>query len=251
MIDFSRDVDWNISYPITDASMALALGGTENDWTAEKIRFVLSQHPVLSSVPIRCRGLGEGEGACPYSAYCPFEFPELVEREFVGKNCPVEIVEAFKIFAGFVVDLDIKAEDYSDLALVVDLVRLQLLARRCDLYAKDKPVWEKKVAGIVQATGETRHDKVPILTFPMMKDIRRDIKEIYDQLIASRAAKAKRDAAMKDAKSPLDAFAQIKKAAEAYQKMSTSKKRTKALPEPEEITDVQDADYSMESESDV
>jgi hypothetical protein len=251
MIDFSRDVDWNISYPLTDAAMAYALGGVEGGWSADKVRYVLSQHPVMSSIPIRCRGMGEGDDRCPYTDYCPFEFPELVEKEFTGRNCPVEVVEAFKVFAGFVIDLDIGAADYSDLALVVDLVRLQLLMRRCDLYAKNKPVWEKKVAGIVQATGETRYDKTPVLTFPMMRDIRKDIKEIYDQLIASRAAKSKRDAAMKDAKSPLDAFQQIKKAAEAYQKMSKGKGGAKALPEPEQLEDVQDAEYKSECDINV
>lgn len=225
LVDFSKDPDYNVE--ITDAKLSKALGGPEAGWSAESVRAVTSQHGIFNNIPIRC----VGRGACPYKDSCPIA-PGLIEKRYKDNNCPVEIVEAYKLFAGYVISLDIKPEDFSDLQLVGDLVRLLLLARRCDLYNKDKPIWENEVSQ-VDKLGNVHCNKVPILTFPMMNTIRKDIQEIYKQLIATREAKVKRDAAMKDVKGATDLFSQLKKAAESYQKQKVDAEKKKAAKKPE------------------
>lgn len=245
LIDFTEDPMNNIE--MSDASMAKALGGPAAGWSAQKIRMVKSQHGLMSTIPTRCKG----QDACPYANDCPFDEAE-VKKSYKGKGCPVEVVQAFKVFAGFVIDLDIKPEDFSDLQLVVDLVRLVLLMRRCDLYAKDKPVWEKQLGGINQKTGDVHWNKVPVLSFDMQAKIRKDIKDIYDQLIASRAAKVKRDASMKDVKGATDLFSQLKQAAAAYQEEQKRENRRRVRLEPEPVPAIeapQDAEFEMTEES--
>lgn len=243
LVDFSQDPDYNVD--MTPAKMAKALGGPEAGWTADNVRAVTSQHGIFSNIPCRCLGSKD----CMYKEDCPFD-SDVVENRFKDKSCPVEVVEAFKLFAGYVINLGIKPDDFSDLQLVGDLVRLLLLARRCDLYNKDKPVWEQQV-GQIDKLGNVHYNKVPILTFSMMNSIRKDIQEIYKQLIATREAKVKRDAAMKDVKGATDLFSQLKKAAESLQKQKEEEARQQAknqneLPEPKVLTQLEVLDVDFE-----
>lgn len=235
-VDFSKNVDHNIFYPLTDASMANALGGPAVGWSAESVRTVNAQHSVLSSLPRKCMGYE----SCAVSGDCPFT-PQIVTSEFMGSNCPVEVVEAFKLFAGYVIDLDIKPEDFTDLQLVMDLIRLTLLAKRCDSYNKTTDILVDETIMVIQKTGQEVKKKVATPTFVIMREIREDIQNIYTMLVASREGKVKRDSLLKESKGASDMFAQLNKVAVAAGILTTGKPKRKKL-------DVVTAEYTVENE---
>lgn len=204
--------------------MSNALGGAIQGWTAEKVRIVNAQHNLISSLPRRCNG----KRNCSASGDCHFS-NKIVNDEFAGTNCPIEVVESFKLFAGYVLDLDIKPEDFTDIQLVMDLVRLTLIARRCDTYNKSGDILLDETIMVVQKDGKEVKKPVPVPTFGMMREIREDIQKIYTMLVASREGKTKRDAMLKDTKGASDMFSQLRKVAEEAQLLA-EKKNQKKLP---------------------
>src|SRR5258708_16931247 len=89
-------------------------------WTSEDISAVDEQLDIYDKVPILCKG-----SDCGFASDCPLLKTGLVTR-WLGHRCPIEIIAAFRHFAGFVNNLDIKPEDYVDITIVNDLVRLSI-----------------------------------------------------------------------------------------------------------------------------
>lgn len=191
LIDFTDPKDYSLSYPPTDASMAVALRGSASGWSAEKVRVVRYQHGFLDTIPCVC----QGKDKCPISRFCPIE-DAIVESRFVGQCCPIEVVEAFKIFAGYVTSLGITPDDFVDIHQVVELIRLKLLERRFDLHNKDKSILVQDVAGIVQRTGEVVYRDIPNPLMREAREIRGDIEKMHSKLVASRLDKNKAAASL-------------------------------------------------------
>jgi len=230
LIDFSRTPAENVTsiYPLSEASMAHTLN---ENWTTADVRRVNSQHGLYTDIPWICRG-----DSCPSSAHCPID--PAARTQFIGKNCPVEVVESFKLFAGYVLDLNILPQDFTDLQVIVDLVRLHLLLRRCDYYQKDKPIYDFKGGSVVQSKGEVTMDKVPNLGFEMAERIRKDLTKKYDSLIATRKGKLHAAAAFGKEKSDVTTlFASLKEAGKQTAKHKALKSSN--------ATDAIDAEYAV------
>lgn len=245
-IDFSKTPSENITklYPLSDASMSNALG---DNWSADDVRRVNSQHGLYTDVPQRCRGKCKDNNlitinnACPWSTACPIE-TDIVNNTFKGLNCPVEVLEAFKWFAGYVIDLDISPDDFVDLQTVADLVRLHIQMRRCDLYLKElpNPVYEEKHGSVVQKTGEVKKDKVEPVGFVAQQRIRDQISKKYDQLVASRKARSEQQA--REGKEKKDAASWFSSL------VSASKSLSDGTENIIDIEDVEDIDYNTEED---
>lgn len=173
--------------------MARSAGKKADGWETASIKLVDAQHGLYSDIPMLCMGKAVS-GGCEYSKFCPYSEEEVNER-FIGINCPVEVVEAFKLFAGYIVDLDIKPSDFTDIQTVVDIVRLHLQIRRCDLYMKSRPIWQENVAGVVQSSGKAKYNKVVGVGHTMSRELRGDLDRKYQQLVATRESKVKAEVA--------------------------------------------------------
>lgn len=192
-VDFFKTPAENIQgiYPLSDASMANSL---PDGWTAEDVRRVNTQHGLYTDIPVMCKGKPvdgadpDEDANCPYAVHCPIH-EDIVNARFVGKACPVEVLEAFKLFAGYVIDLDMLPDDFTDLRMVTDLVRLHMQERRCDLYQKNKPIWDDDVAAVSDKTGDVFYNRKANLGFAMQLRIRKDVIALYKELIASRRDK--------------------------------------------------------------
>jgi hypothetical protein len=189
-VDFTKTPIENIlnAYP-TDTLIANQLGGA---WTPTTIRTLNSQHGIYTDVPILCIG----RKSCPFTVGCII--PEDSINEFEGKACPIELMEATRLFVGYVKELEISPDDFTDLQLVMDLIRLHIHMKRCDLYQKSHPIFDMVTAGVNQKTGAEVLKPEISLGFKMSREVRRDIGEKYKQLIASR--KDKLDKSVKESK---------------------------------------------------
>lgn len=153
-------------------------------WNADEIDAVEDQLTIYTNLPMKCKG-----DACPFADRCPLISAGVINRA-VGKDCPLEIVDAFRHFAGYINDLEIKPTDYTDIQLVNDLVRLQINLARCDKFLKKEDPFEVLVAGVDAKTTLVHKSRGPHALITQQKMLRQDINAIYEKLIASRSAKA-------------------------------------------------------------
>jgi hypothetical protein len=157
-------------------------------WTAEEISAVEEQLTIYKELPIVCKG-----DSCPFADICPLVSNGLVKR-WLGVGCPIEVVDAFRHFAGYINDLSITPTDYVDIQMVNDLVRLQILMGRCDkLIRRESPV-ETMVVGTDSKTGLKHDTRQPNQLLEAQRRLRQDIHKIYQLLVASRQAKVDAEA---------------------------------------------------------
>jgi len=166
---------------LSDCRMSSAL---PKEWTAEAVRRVNTITGVYTDVPMVCLG----KENCEFGKYCEAA-DDLVDEEFKGRKCGVEVLNAYKILAGYIVDLQIQPTEFADIQLVVDLVRLHLQMRRCDLYQKDHPLYDETPIGVSNKTGQAIYAKRVNMGFEAAREIRRDISQKYKELMASRREK--------------------------------------------------------------
>ena len=161
------------------------------EWDGEDVKAVDEQLTIYRELPIVCKAV-----ECPFADICPLVENGLVTR-WIGKSCPLEIVDGFRHFAGYVNDLHIKPTDYTDIQMLNDLVRLQILMSRCDkLIRKEAPI-ETMVAGIDSKTGLEHKARQPNQLLAVQRQLRQDINKIYSMLLASRQAKVDAEAKQK------------------------------------------------------
>ena len=148
---------------------------------------VEEQLTIYSAVPIICRGT-----ACEFSKDCPLVGNGLVGR-WVEQGCPLEAIDAFRHFAGYVNDLRISPSDYSDIQTINDLVRLIIQLSRCDkLIRRESPV-ETMVIGTDSRTGLKHSARQPNQLLELQRRLRQDIAKHYQTLLASREARREMD----------------------------------------------------------
>lgn len=153
------------------------------DWTGDAITSVLLQLTIFTEVPILCKG-----HACDFAHSCPLVKAGSVDH-FASRNalCPVEIVEAFRKFAGYINNLDIKPWDFIDIENLNALVRLQIKMRQIDMLLQKESPSETFVAIAVGQKEITQRKGNTLLGQQAELDAR--IQVIYKNLLATRQAK--------------------------------------------------------------
>jgi len=185
VVDWSRflEKDANGEYviPITGASKKQK--GWHIPWKARELEYVESCMTVFTNVPIKCKG-----HECPFKNSCPLIKHNVVERA-IGENCPVEIVDAFRYFAGYVVDLGIQPNDYTDIQMINDIVRLQLMINRCDKLLQNEDPISVIIEGVDAKTTLRHNNRGPHPLVVQQQMLRRDMDVLYQRLVASREAR--------------------------------------------------------------
>jgi hypothetical protein len=152
-------------------------------WTSDDIADVEEQLSIYTAVPLLCKG-----AECDFANECPLVSHNCVGR-WVGQGCPLEKVDAFRHFAGYVNDLSVSPGDYSDIQMINDLIRLQIQLVRCDkLIRKESPV-ETMVMGTDSKTNLTHNARQPSQLMRLQGLLRQDINKHYRMLLASREAR--------------------------------------------------------------
>lgn len=151
-------------------------------WKVDVLRSVNEQTGIFLQLPTICAGTS----GCPFGSIC-----SIPNRDsFIGQPCPLELLEIYKHFSGYVKDLSIRPEDYTDLQLVADLTRLQLEMWRSDMHMRLEPEVLREVKVVDQKTGRTFDQSVVNPHRTKQSEIRKSIHTTYKLLQASRADKA-------------------------------------------------------------
>jgi len=152
-------------------------------WTVKELRAVEPQLTISTTLPIECKGED-----CVFADSCPLVKHDVVSRA-LGNPCPIECVDAFRYFSGYVTDLGVKPTDFTDLQMINDLVRLQIMINRCDKFLQKEDPFEVTVAGVDARTSLSHNARAPHALVHQQKMLRQDMDKIYQRLLASRDAK--------------------------------------------------------------
>jgi hypothetical protein len=147
-------------------------------WPADKIRVVYHQTGIFFQMPMVC----QGTSGCPFGKICRVKNRDM----FIGKPCPLEVMEVFKHFSGYVQNLGISSKDYVDLQLVADLCRMHLTLWRTDMALRTQGEVVKEVKAVHQATGKPFYQTVINKNRELQITTRMAIQSIYRELVATR-----------------------------------------------------------------
>ena len=159
-----------------------AAQGRHLKWRVQDVRSVNRSLRLYDKLPMICQAED-----CYWASQCPTR-PDFV---FEGLKCPYEVMVIYRSFVGYIRELDVQSEDYVDLQMIEDLVRIDLQLSQCDQRLQLMGMWVDQTAGIAQKTGTPIRDKAvnPLLT--LQSKLRDDRNKLYKQLLASRDAKQK------------------------------------------------------------
>lgn len=164
-VNFKNPIPQNV---ISVKKQARLLG-----WTVAEVNIANRITGVFTQLPMSCTA-----HACKYAPVCPI----INKEDFLGKPCPLQLMEVLKHFTGYVTELNIHNEDYTDMQTVADLCRLHLIMWRCDKAMQlESDVVEETEKG-TKRTLINQHRELQVKT-------RLDIQKIYNSLISTRKDK--------------------------------------------------------------
>jgi hypothetical protein len=225
-IDFNRDPTEQL-LQITDIDQARHLG-----WKAAEVRSVNSHLGLYESLPMVCQASG-----CYWATQCPTR-PDF---KFKGYLCPIEVMDVYKYFLGYVRDLDINPTDYVDLRLVEDLVRIDLQLKRVDQQISINGMEIDMVGGILRTSDSPVWQKGAHPLLLVQDKLRNRRRDIHKALIASRSEKLDRD--RKEGKLKEDTLNIFDKMVNQYLDRSKQVKAT-----VKETTESIDAEFTSDSD---
>lgn len=210
-IDVDRDPELPI-LAVSDKHQAMHLG-----WNVAEVRSVNSHLNLYESLPMVCQASG-----CYYAKQCPTRN----EYKFEGKLCPLQTLDIYRWFVGYVTDLEIGPTDFVDLRLVEDLIRIDFQLKMVDQQIQVTGMEVDTVGGVLQMAGKPVWEKGAhplLLTQDKLRNRRR---ELHKALIASRDAKMDRDRkAGTIRENELDMFDRIRAMAEKHERASRASVR--------------------------
>ena len=146
-----------------------------------------SRYKLYSTLPIICRGR-----ACPYAESC-----FLIKSDMApdGDRCPLEIAQAVDMFQSFCAELEVQEDCYVDLALVRDLVDIEVQLSRADrIMSSDGEVVQNVAVGVTNKGQIVTRPEIHKVIDIKDKLLRRRM-EILQLLNATRKDKAADEAA--------------------------------------------------------
>lgn len=191
-----RDDSGEYIYPDSILNPRALTWRLHSGWTIDDFRDVQTDHKLISDLPLRCRGEestdeeGKEVRGCDFRKICPLVAANKVSR-FLGKPCPLEIIDIFHNFTHYVNELGVAPDDHVDLVTVVDLCRVHINMSRCDkILSLESPIDLISHGTDIKTTVKV-NQRGPSPAHVIQHQLREDRVRLYDQLTASREAKAK------------------------------------------------------------
>jgi hypothetical protein len=204
-IDFEKSPIENL-VPISERLMSRYLGGPQAGWDISAVKAINLTHGIFTVLPQICNPDTCSVHACGQCS--------VTNREdWRGNNCPIDIVEGFKLYVSYINDLAVKKHEFTDLMMVADLVTLHLRIRRLLFDLKTQELQQDYITAIAN-NGKKIVNKVSHVNLKAIDDARKEAHKILEKLMASRADKFRRE---KDSKIDEDSVFEIfSKAREIY-----------------------------------
>lgn len=175
-VDFSIDPALQM-LPCSEREQAKHL-----NWYVPEVRSVNQTLGLYKSLPMICQASG-----CHWAGQCP-SAPDFM---FEGRPCPLEMIQSFRLFRGYVREMEVRPDDSVDLDLIGELVRIQIQMQRIDQQLQVHGMLVNTIGGVNQKEGKALYEKTQHPLFTRQSQLREDRNRIHKSLIANRAEKEK------------------------------------------------------------
>lgn len=177
-VDFNKDPA-DLVLPCHPSQQAKHLG-----WYVPEVKSVNRTLGLYDQLPMICKG-----HECYWAEQCPTAPTFLFATP--PRRCPLEIIDIWRYFAGYIRELGVSPDDHVDLNIIADLVRIDLAMKRLDRQLQlEGNLLVDTVGGIIQGqNGKAVYEKTTHPILQAQEKLRRDRSKLYDQLLVSRKEK--------------------------------------------------------------
>ena len=155
----------------------------EKEKVVELVRPQRTKTSMFSSIPMTCEAV-----KCVFASTCPLMKENLAPK---GNPCPIEMSIVSQFTYDYMDQLDVNPENLVEVSMVRDLVDQEVqYIRKTKLLAKEHFIQEN-VIGIDSNTGEPILKKELHLAVELEDRLHKRRKDLRNQLLATREAKAK------------------------------------------------------------
>lgn len=208
----------------------------EKEKVVELVRPQRTKTSMFSSIPMTCEA-----SKCVFASTCPLMKENLAPK---GNPCPIEMSIVSQFTYDYMDQLDVNPENLVEVSMVRDLVDQEVqYIRKTKLLAKEHFIQEN-VIGIDSNTGEPILKKELHLAVELEDRLHKRRKDLRNQLLATREAKAKIGQTQLDtAQAISDILDKVRGIEKEREKLI--KQKTGMLEVDEYIIDVEENDESI------
>lgn len=209
----------------------------EKEKVVELVRPQRTKTSMFSSIPMTCEA-----SKCVFASTCPLMKENLAPK---GNPCPIEMSIVSQFTYDYMDQLDVNPENLVEVSMVRDLVDQEVqYIRKTKLLAKEHFIQEN-VIGIDSNTGEPILKKELHLAVELEDRLHKRRKDLRNQLLATREAKAKIGQTQLDtAQAISDILDKVRGIEKEREKLI--KQKTGMLEVDEYIIDVEENDESIQ-----
>ena len=162
---------------------------------------------MYGKIPIYCKGEN-----CPYSESCGLVTYEIYPK---GQACPIEIAFIERQWAKYSAEFDLSADDATDEALVIEIIRMEVYMERCTaLMSKELSPVQLEIVGMTEDGSPIQSPSVSkaVEAYERFSRIRN---KNYELMLATRKDKSKTGGG-KSEKSIMDIMAEAEQLDDFY-----------------------------------
>jgi hypothetical protein len=149
---------------------------------ADLVKPEQTRRRMFGIIPLKCRG-----DKCPLSEVCPLLAENLAP---VGSSCPIEVSIISELQQAYMFELGVNPANMIEVAMVRDLINQEVLQHRATWLLSIEHFIQENVVG-VSPDGEVIKQKQLHLAVELEDKLQKRKKEIRNQLLATREARAK------------------------------------------------------------
>lgn len=161
----------------------------KEEWSAEKkaiaaniVKSANTKTTMFASIPLKCHG-----PKCPFAAVCPLQQEGIAP---ISKPCPIEMNMVRTFMSEYMQDLGIDSDNLIEVSMIRDLINEEIMQQRATWTLSMEHFIQDNVVGI-DGDGKPIMRKELHLAVEMKDKIARHKKDIRNQLLATREARAK------------------------------------------------------------
>jgi hypothetical protein len=161
----------------------------QRNMAIEEIKPKKTKHSMFTAIPMSCQA-----AKCPFADTCPLMKVNLAPQ---GKPCPLEMAIVTQFTQQYMGELDVHPENLVEVSMVRDLVDQEVqYLRKTKLLAKESFIQENVIG--VDNDGQPIMKKELHLAVDLEDKLHKRRKDLRNQLLATREAKAKAGQAQLD-----------------------------------------------------
>jgi hypothetical protein len=227
-----------------DLFLPEAWSDEDKEAVVEEVRSKKIKTSMYSDIPMNCKA-----AKCKFASTCPLQQENKAPK---GKPCPYELAMVRQFMMDYLEELQVDPNSITEIAMVRDLVNAEIQSTRATKILADEHFIQDNIVGIDERTGEALLRPELHQAVHFEEKIHKRKKDLRNQLLATREAKAKAGQGNVDTSQVLSEIVdQVREFDRKRDALIKDKLGSKAIDDPYINQDIQDAEViDVEPEDD-